>query len=87
MSHYPAHWYMDPEDDAPPDRCPGTDDHGCGRFLGTGAWVCARCAAELRDAANTDAAEHAADAARIAAHEALLGAWTPLQADPQDLPF
>lgn len=92
MSYYPGHWYMDAEDDVPPDRCPGTDDHGCGRFLVIGAWLCARCEREARDIQHAEAAQHAAadaaDAARLAATQTALGAWTPLQAtDPRDLPF
>jgi len=77
----------DETDAAPPDRCDGTEAHGCGRFLGKGAWVCDRCERELRDAANANAAPDAADAANAPARLTTLGAWTPLVADPRDLPF
>jgi hypothetical protein len=75
----------DAEDDAPPDRCAGTELHGCGRFLRIGTWSCDRCEREMRDAANAEAAQEATNAA---AHHTALGAWTPLRvADPHDLPF
>ena len=92
MRYYPGHWYMDAEDDAPPSRCSGTDDHGCGRFLGRGAWLCARCEREVREVQNAEAVQQAAAdadaAARMAATQATLGVWTLLRAaDPHDLPF
>jgi len=80
-----AHW--DAEDNAPPERCAGTESHGCGRFVRIGTWSCDRCEREVRDAANAEAAQEAADAANTAARHTALGAWTPLVADPHDLPF
>jgi len=87
VSYYPGFWFMDDADAAPPDRCDGTEAHGCGRFLRIGAWSCDRCERELRDAANAQAAQDAADAANATARLTTLGAWTPLVADPRDLPF
>jgi len=52
-----------------------------------GAWLCARCEREVRDIANAEAAPDAADAAATAARLTTLGAWTPVHADPHDLPF
>jgi hypothetical protein len=78
----------DAEDDDPPDRCAGTESHGCGRFLRIGAWSCERCEREMRDAANIEAAQDAAAATTYAARMTTLGAWTPLRViDPRDLPF
>jgi hypothetical protein len=77
----------DAEDYPPSNRCEGTESHGCGRFLRIGTWSCDRCEREIRDVANARAAQEAADAATYTARMTTLGAWTPLVADPHDLPF
>jgi hypothetical protein len=75
--------YMDPGDaDEPSGRCPGTKDHGCGRFAGR-AWYCPRCDAEERAAWRAMMAEESAHADALAAAEQ--AAWEAEERDARAL--